>query len=101
MTFRAVTYDTAVTGATSAALGNGSYALLSGTSMATPFVVGLAALLKAHQSAYTAYDLKAAILASVTTESSLSGLIGTGGVVNAANALATIVPPIGVSAVPQ
>jgi subtilisin family serine protease len=56
-----------------------SYASYSGTSMATPHVTGAAALYKASHSTATAADIKAAILGSVISTSSLSGKCATGG----------------------
>jgi subtilisin family serine protease len=65
----------------------GGYQSFSGTSMATPHVVGAAALLKAHFPAATAHGLKALLLNSVDTKSSLTGKVLTGGRLNIANAV--------------
>jgi subtilisin family serine protease len=64
----------------------GSYAM-NGTSMATPHVAGLAALIKAHNPSFTASDLRSAILTTGTTISTLSSRFATSAVANAPNAL--------------
>ncbi len=63
---------------------------LAGTSMATPMVAGVAALLLASKPTATVAELRAALLSSVTPTPSLSGATVTGGRVNAAAALAAL-----------
>jgi hypothetical protein len=65
---------------------------MSGTSMATPHVAGLAGLLKANSPGLSNLDLKAAILENVDLRSSLNGKILTGGLINAYNALSSLQP---------
>jgi subtilisin family serine protease len=79
--------DVAVTAAASSYSAD-SYGFYDGTSMATPHVSGLAALLKAHNPALTNIQIKAAILSSVNTKSSLNNRVATEGRINAAKALA-------------
>ncbi len=67
-----------------------SYQNLSGTSMATPFVAGVAALIKAENSSLTAAQIKNAILDNVDVKSSLSGKVLTGGRLNAFDAVSTV-----------
>lgn len=62
----------------------GAYALASGTSMATPHVTGVVALLLANDSSLTAAEVKTAILAGVDPASSLNGKTVTEGRLNAA-----------------
>lgn len=76
------------------------YNVLEGTSMATPHVAGLAAMIFAYNPNYTYADVIAAIKNGVSV-SSLSGKTKTGKAVNAMNALSYIQPPTGVSAVAQ
>jgi subtilisin family serine protease len=64
-----------------------SFQYLSGTSMATPQVAGVAALVKARNPAFTTAQLRAKLLASVDTKSSLTGKVATGGRINAYKAV--------------
>ena len=66
---------------------NGGYGYMSGTSMATPHVVGVASLLWSQHPDWTASEIKQAILDSVDPVSSLEGKTLTGGRLNAYNAL--------------
>jgi subtilisin family serine protease len=63
------------------------YASLSGTSMATPHVTGVAALVWAAHPADTVAQVKAAILGGVDHLVGLRGKLGTGGRLNACKAL--------------
>ncbi len=65
----------------------GGYGYKSGTSMATPHVAGTAALVKARSPNLTVAELKDRLLSRVTPRSSLTGLLVTGGLVNAAEAV--------------
>lgn len=65
-----------------------NYGLLSGTSMATPHVSGVAALVRAKAPAYTHQQIEYLILSSVDPVTSLSGKMVTGGRLNAGNACA-------------
>lgn len=65
------------------ALPNGSYAFFDGTSMASPHVAGVAALLKSFDPSLTTDELKAAILAGATPVNQLQKYSATGGMVNA------------------
>jgi subtilisin family serine protease/putative cell wall-binding protein len=66
------------------------YGLMSGTSMASPHVAGIAALLLARKPGLSAVQLKSAIMGSVDVKSALTGLCVTGGRVNARGALDSI-----------
>ena len=63
------------------------YSYMSGTSMATPFVSGLAALLWSHWGNIPYQDIRDIILASIDPLPSLKGITVTGGRINASTAL--------------
>ena len=69
-----------------------SYGSLSGTSMATPHVSGVAGLVYSQTTSLTPVQAKARILSGVDPIPSLSGITVTGGRLNAANALASVPP---------
>jgi subtilisin family serine protease len=80
--------DVAAPGVTIRSTYKGSqYQYLSGTSMATPYVSGLAGLLKAANPGMSNSRIKSQILSTVDSISSLYGKVGTGGRINAAKAL--------------
>jgi len=66
---------------------NNQYAYLSGTSMATPFVSGVAALVSATNSSLSNAEIKEKIMSNVDAISSLSGKVTSNGRLNAANAV--------------
>jgi subtilisin family serine protease len=76
----------------------GGYALLDGTSTATPHVTGAAALLLAHNGALTVADLHNALLSSSHAVPALAGRVATGGRLDVAAALS--VPPAPAEALP-
>jgi thermitase len=63
------------------------YGTISGTSMATPHVTGVAALVKATHPSFTVAKLKAWVLGGVDSLGSLHGKVATGGRLNACKAL--------------
>ncbi len=67
-----------------------SYGLKSGTSMATPFVSGMVALVAATNPNLTPEQIKAAIVAGVDQLPHLANKVSSGGRVNAANTLALV-----------
>lgn len=66
---------------------NDSYREASGTSMATPYVSGVAALIIAHEPNISVARLRARLLKSVDKIDSLKGRVASGGRLNAAKAL--------------
>jgi subtilisin family serine protease len=74
---------------------NNTYGTISGTSMATPHVSGVAALLKAQNPTWGWSQIKSRILATVDAKASLSGLVLTGGRLNAFSAVNGIAVPDG------
>lgn len=74
------------------------YRAESGTSMATPFVSGLAAMLFAYNPNYTYSDVAESIKNGGDAVDSLSGKTTTGRAVNAMGSLSYIRPPQGVTA---
>ena len=66
---------------------SGGYKYLSGTSMATPYVSGVAALLKTQSPTISASQIKGKIIDNCDVLSSLSGKLVTGGRLNAAKAM--------------
>jgi subtilisin family serine protease len=83
--------DVKVTTASSTYSGD-EYEFKSGTSMATPHVSGLAALIKAHAPAMTSIQIKAAIENNVDFKAALNNKVASDGRINAAAAL-DIDPP--------
>ena len=71
----------------------GGYRLASGTSMATPHVSGVAALVKAGHPAYSTSQVRSALLGSIDPIPSLAGLTVTGGRLNAARAVGVAPAP--------
>ncbi len=66
---------------------NNTYAYLSGTSMATPHVTGVAALVWGQNPSWTYDQVRSKILSTVKPVPALSGRCVTGGVLNANNAV--------------
>lgn len=77
---------------------NVTYNVLDGTSMATPHVAGLAAMLFAYNTNYTYTDVAAAILTRGTVLSGLTSFTTTGRAANAYGSLTYVHKPVGVSA---
>jgi subtilisin family serine protease len=67
------------------------YGYMQGTSMATPYVSGLAGLIKSLHPELNVLQVKYTILNNVDPVSSLAGKILTGGVINAFNSLNNII----------
>lgn len=65
----------------------GNYANMTGTSMSTPMVAGVAALMKAYKPTATVAEIRAALLGGVDVVAGLSGKCTTGGRLNAFAAL--------------
>lgn len=70
-----------------------SYAVINGTSMATPYVSGVAALVWSYNPRYTVADVKQAILQGGRPRSNLVSRTSTGKVLSAMGALATLTTP--------
>jgi subtilisin family serine protease/Tol biopolymer transport system component len=81
------------TGILSTYRGGERYAVLSGTSMASPHVAGAAALVLAHRGDLTTAQLRELLLATVDASSSWSSLVVSGGRLNVARALAEATQP--------
>lgn len=79
---------------------NNKYQYLSGTSMATPFVSGVAGLLKAVSPSMSKNQIKDRILSTVDKLNSLSGKVVTGGRLNAASAVGSVSPSPTVTPLP-
>lgn len=74
-------------------LPGGRYAAMCGTSMAAPHVSGTVALLHAARPGLTLAEVREAILTTVDPLPGLSGRVASGGRLNAAAAVAAVVPP--------
>ncbi|MCL2151385.1 MAG: S8 family serine peptidase [Oscillospiraceae bacterium] len=79
----------------------GEYTFESGTSMATPMVAGVAALIKAENPNYTARQIKLKILSSADRVDSLNGFISNGRRLNAYKALVPLQDVTGVVVSPE
>lgn len=73
-------------------LPGGKHGFMTGTSQATAFVTGLAALMLAKNPSLTPLEIKTAIKASTDKLPSLAGKVASGGRVNAYSALALMQP---------
>jgi thermitase len=73
---------------------DGNYSSMSGTSMATPHVSGVAALLKAKNLSLTSGQIKKIVLSTVDPKPSLSGIVASGGRLNAYKAVLATDPPV-------
>jgi subtilisin family serine protease len=82
-------------------LPNDNYGYLSGTSMAAPYVTGTVALVEAAHPTWSMSQVIDAVLDHTTSDSSLAGQVTTGGVVNAAAAVANTDGPRITAATPS
>lgn len=73
----------------------GSYTLRSGTSMAVPHVVGVAALLSWGQPSWNYQDIRQRIMTSSSENSAINDKVGSGGELNAYCAVQGIIPCAG------
>ena len=89
--------DVTVTAASAIYAGT-EYQFMQGTSMAAPHVSGIAGLIKAFDPSLTNTEIKLAIESSVDAKAGLSGLVATGGRVNAYNAITPCSAPSDLSA---
>ena len=80
-------------------LDNNSYKTMSGTSMATPYAAGVAALVWAHNPRYTYADVKSALTQGGRILPALAGKTSSGMAVDALGALSYIQPSTGLSVV--
>jgi len=71
-----------------------SFDFIQGTSFSSPYVAGIAALIKAQIPAATFQELKGRIIASATQFTAMQGLISSGGRANAATALVMPAQPV-------
>ena len=74
------------------------YFFMSGTSASTPYVSGLAGLLNSYYTHFTPSQIRSTILRYVDVLPSLSGLIQTGGRINAYKAISSLLIPTGLGA---
>lgn len=75
----------------------GCFQIMSGTSMASPFVAGLAALVLREAPQLSGYQVRNIILQNVNTFSSLSGKVSTSGRVNALKTIQAAISSVNVS----
>ena len=80
---------------------NGTYGDDSGTSMAAPLVTGTVALVEAAHPTWSMSQVVDAVLDTTTPDPNIAGLVTTGGIVNAAAAVANTDGPYVVSATPD
>jgi thermitase len=73
---------------------NDGYSFQSGTSMAAPFVSGVAALLLSRESNLSMPELKSRIIASAKPRASLNGLVRSAGTLSAIRALQSATIPL-------
>ncbi len=78
-------------------LSPGCYQMMSGTSMASPFVAGLAALIVREAPQLSAYQIKNIIMSTVDPISSLNGKIASGGRVNVQSAITSALSQVSVA----
>ena len=91
--------DVAAPGVDIASSAYGSYYYFSGTSMATPNVTGVAALILSQNPGFSAGQVRDRLLQTVRPVQALDGLIATGGVVDALAAI-SVTPPEPLPAAP-
>ena len=72
-----------------------SYAYMSGTSMATPHVSGVAGLVRSANASLSTTEIKDAIINTVDTKPAYAGKVVSGGRVNAYRAVSAVVPVTG------
>jgi len=68
------------------------YEYMDGTSMAAPFVTGIAALMHSYQSSLTASDIQQILVSTCKASSALTDKITSGGCVDAYKALKLLIP---------
>jgi hypothetical protein len=99
--YGATTVDLAAPGRSILSTWPGGFAYSSGTSMATPHVSGVAALVYSHLAGPTVADLRYALLAGVDPKPAFAGKTVTGGRLNARQSLGVPVPAPAPAPVPS